>query len=147
MTTTTSVADSVRQLSASRERIVQDLSRLTEAECKYPAEWGGTQRTVNFLLRAFSLHELDHLQHLHKLLAARGRHFGEPEILLSKAQALRGELLALVLGLTDEEFDATGPAPEDWSVRQLLEHLTQIDARYESTIKSALEQAAPQRPA
>ena len=92
------------------------------------------------MLRAFSLHELDHLQHVHKLLAARGRGFSEAQILLSKAQALRGELEALLLSLSDEEFDAPGAGPDDWSVRQLVEHLGKVDQTYAGNIRSAVEQ-------
>jgi hypothetical protein len=133
--------DTVQQLTRQREQIVRELAQLSEADCKAPAEWAGIQRNVNFLLRAFSLHELDHIQHLHKLLAARGRHFNEPQVLLSKAQALRGELVALLLSLSDEEFDAGGPNPEDWSPRQLVEHLTQVDARYADNVRKAVQTA------
>jgi hypothetical protein len=139
MATTTSALDSVQQVARERERILRELASLSEADCKVPAHWGGGQRTVSFLLRAYSLHELDHLQHLHKLLRGRGRHFSEAEILLSKAQALRGEVMALLLSLSDEEFDATGPEADDWSARQIVEHLGEVDARYAGNIRAALE--------
>jgi hypothetical protein len=139
MATTTSVLDSVQQVARERERIVRELSQLSEADCKVPAQWNGVPRNVNFLLRVLSLHELDHLQHLNKLLGARGRHFSEAAILLSKAQALRGEVMALLLSLSDEEFEAGGPGPDDWSARQVVEHLGQVDAMYASNIRKALE--------
>src|SRR5689334_21561320 len=137
MATTTSATESIELLARQREQIVRELSQLSETDCRAPAQWGGVQRNVIFLLRAFSLHELDHLQHLHKLLAALGRHFTEPQILLSKAQALRGELLALLLSLSEEEFDTAGPGPEDWSPRQLVDHLLQIDANYAENIRKS----------
>jgi hypothetical protein len=140
MATATSVLETVRELGAQRERILKDLSALSETDCRYRGQWGGVERNVNFLLRTFSLHELDHIQHLHKLLAARGRGLSEAQILLSKAQALRGELVALLLGLSEEEFDATGPGPDDWSVRQLVEHLRHVDAMYADNITKAVEQ-------
>jgi hypothetical protein len=140
MTTTTSAIDSIQQLGQAREGIVRELAQLTDADCRYPAQWSGIQRNVNFLLRAFSLHELDHLQHLHKLLAAQGRGFSEAQILLSKAQALRGEVEALLLSLSDEEFDAPGPGPEDWSVRQLVEHLAKVDGQYADNIRNSVKQ-------
>lgn len=140
MATTTSAIDSIQQLTAAREHVVRELAQLSDADCRYPAPWGGTQRTVNFVLRAFALHELDHLQHLHKLLAARSRGFNEAQILLSKAQALRGEVVALLLSLSDEEFDAPGRGPDDWSVRQLVEHLGKVDEGYAETIRAAVSQ-------
>jgi hypothetical protein len=138
MATTLSAMETVQRLSADRERIVRELADLSEAECKAPAQWAGIQRNVNFLLRAYSLHELDHLQHLHKLLAQRGHGFSEAQILLSKAQALRGELVALLLSLSDEEFDARGPGAEDWSPRRLVEHLAEVDANYAREIQGAV---------
>lgn len=141
MTTTSSARERLSRLSADREQIVHELAQISEAECRLPAEWAGLQRNVNFLLRAFSLHELDHLQHLHKLLASRGRTFNEPQMLLSKAQALRGELLGLLLSLSDEEFDSTGSVDGDWSPRQLVEHLSEIDQRYATTIREAIAAA------
>jgi hypothetical protein len=140
MATTTSAIDSIQELSRERERIVRELAQLSDAECRYPAQWNGIQRNVNFLMRAFALHELDHVQHLHKLLAARGRGFGEAQILLSKAQALRGEVEALLLSLSDEEFDAPGAGPEDWSIRQLVDHLAKVDAMYANNIRTSVEQ-------
>ncbi len=138
MSTATSAFESVRALGAQREEIVRELSQLSEADCRVPAEWAGLTRNVNFLLRAFSLHELDHLQHLNKLLVGRGHQVSEPQMLLAKAQALRAEVEALLLSLSDEEFDATGPNEGDWSVRQLVEHLAATDARYASQIREAL---------
>lgn len=131
----------MQRVTAERERIVRELATLSEADCLAPAQWNGIQRNVNFLLRAYSLHELDHLQHLQKLLTKRGRVFSEAQILLSKAQALRGEVAALLLSLSDEEFDAAGPDEGDWSPRQLVEHLAQVDGNYARNIQSAVEQA------
>jgi hypothetical protein len=140
MATTTSTLDTIQDLAREREHIVRELAQLSDGDCRAPTQWNGIPRNVNFLLRAFSLHELDHIQHLHKLLAARGRGFSEAQILLSKAQALRGELEALLLSLSDEEFDAPGAGPDDWSVRQLVEHLGKVDQTYAGNIRSAVEQ-------
>src|SRR5215208_560456 len=126
----TSVLQAVERLNRERERIVGELAQLGDADCKLPAQWGGTQRNINFLLRAFSLHELDHLQHLNRLLVERGRHFNQAQVLLSKAQALRGELVAQLLSLSDEEFEAKSDGSDEWSIRQLVEHLTQTDQLY-----------------
>jgi DinB superfamily len=142
MATTTSALDTIQHLTRERERIVRELSSLNEADMARPAAWGGMQRNVNFLLRAYSLHELDHLQQLNKLLRARGRHASEAQILLAKAQALRGEVSALLLGLSDEEFDAPDAGGE-WSVRELVEHLAQVDQTYFASIQKAIAATPP----
>jgi hypothetical protein len=140
MATTTAALDSIQQLTREREQIVRELAQLSDADCRLPTQWNGIPRNVNFLLRAFSLHELDHLQHLNKLLAARGRHFSEAQILLAKAQALRGEVEALLLSLSDAEFDAAGEDSEDWSIRQLVEHLAKVDQTYLTNIRASVAQ-------
>jgi hypothetical protein len=139
--TTSTPLETIQRLTRQREDIVRELAQLSEADCKAPAQWAGVQRNVNFLLRAFSLHELDHLQHLHKLLAANGRQFNEPQILLSKAQALRGELVSLLLSLSDEEFERRGPGADDWSPRHIVEHLLQVDAGYANNIRKSVAAA------
>ena len=133
--------ETIQLLARQREDIVHELGQLSETDCRAPAQWAGIQRNVNFLLRAFSLHELDHLQHVQKLLTARGRSFNEPQLLLAKAQALRGELMSLLLSLTDEEFDTGGPGPDDWSPRQIVQHLREVDAGYADNIRKAVAAA------
>lgn len=135
--------ETIQQLARQREAVVRELAQLSESDCRAPAQWAGIQRNVNFLLRAFSLHELDHLQHLQKLLTARGRSFSEPQLLLAKAQALRGEVLSLLLSLSDEEFDTSGPGADDWSPRQIVEHLLEVDASYAQNIRNAVTAALP----
>lgn len=134
---TSAAAAAVQQLRAQRDEALRELARLTEQDCRYPAPWGGVTRTVNFMLRAFSLHELDHLQHAQRLLRGRGADLGEAQLLLMKAQALRGELEALVLGLTDEQFEAAGP-DDEWSIRQLVDHVRQTDRGYFETTRNAV---------
>jgi hypothetical protein len=120
---------------------------LAESDCRYPAKWGGTDRSVNFLLRAFTPHQLDHLQHAQKLLRARTWSATEPQILLMKAHALQGELEALFLSLSDEEFTQTGPDAEDWSIQRLVEHLAEVERHYRDEILRAVEQGRSQAPA
>ena len=89
----------IGKLRAERDETLRRLLPLTESECRYPAKWAGTDRSVNFLLRMFSSHQLDHLQHAQKLLRDRGWSASEPQILLMKAHALMGELEALLVPL------------------------------------------------
>jgi hypothetical protein len=131
----------VQRLRSQRDEVLTELAQLTDAECRLPAAWGGTQRTVNFLLRAYSTHEMDHLQHAERLLRARGRTFSEAQLLLKRMQALRGEMEALLLSLSDEELDATGPEADDWSIRRLAEHLLSVDAGYLRDVRAGLAEA------
>jgi hypothetical protein len=133
-------AVAVAKLRQERDETLRRLLPLAESDCRYPAKWAGTDRTVNFLLRAFTSHELDHLQHAQKLLRDRGWAPTEPHILLMKAHALLGELEALFLSLSDEEFTRTGPTEGDWSIEQLVEHIADIERVYRTEIIRAVEQ-------
>ncbi len=128
----------VQRLRAARDEALRELAQVTEEECRYPVQWGGMQRTMNFLLRAFAIHEIDHLQHVQRLLRARGYELSEAQLILTKAQALRGELEGLILGLSDADFQATGPNDGDWSVAQLVDHLIEVDRRNLDSARKAL---------
>jgi hypothetical protein len=136
----------VAKLRDEREETLRRLLTLAESDCRYPAKWAGTDRSVNFLLRAFSLHQLDHLQHAQKLLRDRGWSFTEPQILLMKAQALLGELEAMFLSLSDDDFTRMGPNEEDWSAQQMVEHLAAVERAYREEILRAVEQGRSQAP-
>ncbi len=135
----------VAKLRAERDETLRSLLPLAESDCRYPAKWAGTDRSVNFLLRMFAIHELDHMQHVQKLLFARGWHPSEAKMLLAKAHALRGEIEALFLGLSDEEFSQGGPNEADWSPRQIIEHMATVERGYREEIQRAV--AAGRAPA
>jgi hypothetical protein len=130
---------SVAQLRTERDETLRSLLSLAEPDCRLPARWAGTDRTVNFLLRQFSGHQLDHLQHLQKLLRDRGRSSTEAEILLGKAHALQGEIEAIVLSLSDEELTETGPNDGDWSAQRIVEHLGEVERGYREEIRSSVQ--------
>jgi len=135
-----SLAESaVAKLREERDETLRHLLTLDESDCKLPAKWAGTDRSVNFLLRTFTSHELDHLQHSQKLLRDRGWSATEPQILLMKANALLGEIEALFLSLSDEDFTKTGPGPEDWSVAQIVEHMADVERHYRNEIMRSVE--------
>lgn len=129
----------VAKLRAEREETLRQLLSLGEAECRYPARWAGTDRTVNFMLRAFSLHLLDHLQHIQKVLRDRGHSLTEPQMLLMKSQALMAEFETIALSLSDAEFTEKGSDEDDWSIQQLVEHVAGVERNYRQEILRAVE--------
>ena len=60
-------------LQAERAKTLRLLLRLPDAECSRKVSWWGREQTINQRLRAFTGHALDHFQHLHRLLQARGQ--------------------------------------------------------------------------
>lgn len=138
-TAATSARQAVEALRAQRDEVLRELGALADEELRYPATWANIPRTMNFLLRTFSLHEIDHLQHLQRLLRERGVQLSEAQLILMKAQALRGEMEAMLLTLTDEQFEAAGPG-DGWSAHQLVEHLANTDRLYLANARKGLEE-------
>ncbi len=131
----------IAKLRVERDETLRTLLPIDEADCRLPAKWAGTDRTVNFLLRHLTSHQLDHLQHVQKLLRGRQHSLTEPQILLMKAHALQGEMEALLLSLTDEDFLKEGPNEGDWSVQRLAEHLCEVERGYREEMRSSIQKA------
>jgi hypothetical protein len=130
----------VAQLAAERTETLRMLLSIDDAACRAPIEWYGRKQSVGHMLRQFTSHALDHFQHLHRLLQARGRTITEAQLLMMKAEAAQAEFTALVRSLSDEEFTAGGPNEGDWSAEQILEHVIERERRYRDAIRDALAQ-------
>jgi uncharacterized damage-inducible protein DinB len=128
----------IAQLQAERAATLRLLLRLPDSECGRKVTWWGREQSINQRLRAFTAHALDHFQHLHRLLQARGRPFTEAQLQLMKANAAQAELEAMVLALTDEEFGAQGPVEGDWSAAQVVEHMVETEREYRENIAASL---------
>ncbi|MBM2811992.1 MAG: hypothetical protein HW416_2751 [Chloroflexi bacterium] len=137
----TRAESAIARLRSERDTTLRSLSSLPEPACKLPARWAGTDRTVNFLLRMFTAHQMDHMQQLQKMLRDRQHTMTEPQLLLMRAQAIQGELEALVLGLSEDEFTQAGQNEDDWSVERLVEHVAEVERNYRTEILRAVEQA------
>jgi uncharacterized damage-inducible protein DinB len=132
----------IARLQAERAATLRMLLRLPDEDCSRKVSWWGREQSINQRLRAFTSHALDHFQHLHRLLQARGRPFTEAQLLLMKAHAAQAEFEAMVLALTDEEFAAGGPVEGDWSARQVVEHMVDTEREYRENIALALPDRA-----
>jgi uncharacterized damage-inducible protein DinB len=132
----------IARLRAERATTLRLLLRLPDEDCARKVTWWGRQQSINQRLRAFTAHALDHFQHLHRLLQARGHRFTEAQLLLMKAHAAQAELEAMALALTDEEFAAEGPVEGDWSARQVVEHMIETEREYRESIAFALPDRA-----
>jgi DinB family protein len=126
------------RLVAERTITLRALLDLADADCPRPVQWAGRTQTVGRMLRNFTSHSLDHFQHLHRLLQARGRMITEAQLLLMKAEAAQAEFAALVRSLDDSEFAQTGPNEGDWSAAQIVEHVTDSERKYREAILTAL---------
>ena len=130
------VTEVLEQMRASRQHILERLQGVAEEQMLAEAEWSQRQVTVRFMFYRLITHEVEHTVHLLKTLDSLGIAQGEAELILRRLQATRGELEGLLVGLSDEELDRV---PEgEWSVRQVLEHITDTEERYSKRILDAL---------
>ena len=133
--------EAVARLGEERRETLRQLLNLTSEQCQIKVESYGRPQGINRMLRNITAHELDHYQHLQRLMTARGQHLSEAQLLLLKAQAMRAEVEVMALSLSDEEFNRPGPNEGDWSAAQVLEHLGEMERRYRSEILSGLKAA------
>jgi hypothetical protein len=137
----------VGRLQAERALTLRAILPLPDTDCARQVEWWGRPQSVNQRLRTFTGHALDHFQHLHRLLQARGRPITEAQLLMMKAHAALAEFEALVLSLDDDEFEATGPVEGDWSAAQIVDHVIDNERSYRESILAGLAAAPAEDPA
>jgi len=128
------------QLVAARRAADERLGHLTEADLQVRTEFYGGQRMVRFILYQMGRHEREHITHIKKIRQALNAPQSEAQMILAQNQATRGELLAELMGLSDEELNRQ-PAPGEWSVRQVMEHAIQVEGRYLAAADKALADA------
>jgi hypothetical protein len=127
----------VGKLRAERDETLRKLLDWKDEDCHMKVPWYGRETTVGHMLRNFTSHELDHFQHLHRLMAARGQQLSEANLLLMKAQAALAEFEVMAMSLSDEEFERPGPKEGDWSAAQVVEHVIEQERVYRDAILTA----------
>lgn len=111
------------------------LSDLTEDDFATPtdlARWDDVRRV---LLR-FGDHMREHANQLEAARAAIDRGPTMPQRMLAESEQAWGKLLAATVGLDDRDMD-TLPADGSWSVRQVLQHILEIELRYLDAIRGS----------
>jgi hypothetical protein len=71
-------------------------------------------------------------------LARKGlqRTHSEPQDMLALGEQAWGDVLAACVGLTDDDLDRV-PAPGQWSVRQVIEHMIKTEIGYRKMIQKS----------
>lgn len=126
----------LEQLRKQRAGVHERLAGVTEEQMGTKVSYGQREVDVRFMFYRLIAHEVEHTVHLAKTLQALGKAQGEAQLILSRLQALRGELEGLLVGLPDEVLDQE-PTGE-WSGRHVLEHIMETEEVYSSRIADAL---------
>jgi len=131
----------IAELQAQRERAMALLSSLTDGQLDLIFETDEATEegpfTIRRLLHRITTHHKDHLRHLLKARQAIGSPRSELARILAEMQAARAELVASLIGLSDEDLDKPWQEGE-WTVRQIVLHIVEMENMRLSHIQQAL---------
>ena len=130
------------QIREVRMQTLSELNSLTQDDFATPTEmplWTSVRR----LLLRFGDHMREHANQIEDARMKLGRGVSMPQRMLAESEVAWGKLLAATAGLTDADLDAQ-PGAEEWSVRQVLDHILTVEQRYLDGARAAL--AAAERP-
>jgi hypothetical protein len=117
------------------ENVIELFASLDTAALERPWAWRARDLNVREALYRTLEDEQEALGR-----AALGRAFSEAQRSLMLAQRAFGDLRGLLVGLPAELLDAA-PQPNEWTVRQVLEHLRMVERRYAMQTLYAVERA------
>ncbi len=125
------------ELRKQRETTLAAVVNVSREDLRYAtgnARWSSARRTV---LRLAD-HWREHILQLQLIRQRTGTAPTEPQMMLALAEQAWGDVLASVVGLSDEDLDSV-PAPGQWSVRQVLQHMIKGEVDYRNLIEKALQ--------
>ena len=132
------VNDYLKHMAESRAKVVSKLQDVPDEAMTLPIP-NRKNMYVRSMFYRFVSHEIEHTIHLAKTLKSLGVHLTEAEQILEQLGESRGKLIGMLSTLTDEELDSK-PSSEDWSPREVIDHVLEIEeASYSNQIISALE--------
>jgi hypothetical protein len=133
----TKVKALLAQLRAEREKTLAAYINISREELRYAtgnARWNSARRVM---LR-FADHLREHTLQIKLARQGTGALPTEPQAMLALAEEAWGEVLGATIGLSDDDLEKA-PAPGQWSVRQVLEHMIKSEVVYQDLIKKAQE--------
>ena len=134
------VTEILSQMRAKNDALVQRLSVVPEEQMGAMASWGQRQMPIRTMFYQLLTHELEHTVHVVKTLRDLGIAPTEAQLILGQIQEASGRLEGLLVGLSDEDLDR---APGDeWSLRQVLEHIMGTKDSYVTRLEQAVIDSA-----
>jgi hypothetical protein len=97
-------------------------------------------RPLRGMLRVMHDHELSHVVQVQKSRLALGAHPTETQMILAQTITARAALAAAIIGMTDEEIDRK-PAPDQWSIAELIDHVLRYDPVLTERVKTQYPEA------
>ena len=132
------VNDYLKQMAESRAKVIAKLQNVPDEAMILPIPNRDNMYVRSSFYRLVA-HEIEHTIHLAKTVRSLGVHLSEAEQILEELAESRGKLIGMLSTLTDEELD-TKPSAEDWSPREVVDHILEVEeVSYSGQIISALE--------
>ena len=132
------VNDYLKHMAESRAKVIAKLQNVPDEAMTLPIP-NRDNISVRFIFYRLVAHEIEHTIHLAKTVRSLGVHLSEAEQILEELAESRGKLIGMLSTLTDEELD-TKPSAEDWSPREVVDHILEVEeGSYSDQIINALE--------
>ena len=132
------VNDYLKHMAESRAKVINKLQDIPDEAMTLPIP-NRENMYVRSMFYRFVSHEIEHTIHLAKTLKSLGVHLTEAEQILEELAESRGKVIGMLSTLTDEELD-TKPSSEDWSPREVVDHILEIEeTSYTRQIIDAIE--------
>ncbi|CAN5327959.1 hypothetical protein BH23CHL1_BH23CHL1_15240 [soil metagenome] len=133
-----SVLDDIR---TTRREMFVDLAQVPEEHLNKMTRWGYGPTNARYMFLRFSDHEEEHgLQIEHTLRGMLGWQPSHAQLILGAAERTRGDLLAALVGLTDDDLDAVPVEPAgEWPLSQTLVHAIATEHSYRINTLHAVE--------
>ncbi len=96
-----------------------------------------TKRSIRQIISMYMSHERNHIMQIEKTRRAIGSQPTEVQMLLAQAWESRGDLIASLMGMNDEEIGKK-PAEDAWSVKEILEHIEKVEKWFLSAIEEII---------
>ena len=132
------VNDYLKNMAKSRAKVIAKLQNVPDEAMTLPIP-NRDNISVRFIFYRLVAHEIEHTIHLAKTVRSLGVHLSEAEQILEELAESRGKLIGMLSTLTYEELD-TKPSAEDWSPREVVDHILEVEeGSYSDQIINALE--------
>lgn len=139
----TDTVDGILQATrAFRRETFARLADTPESHLNKMTRWGRGEADARYLFLRFSDHEEEHsIQVDHTLRDTFGWQPTKVQMVLGIAEQTRGDLLASLVGLTDDDLDIAPVEPAgEWTLRQILAHLVAVEHSYRINTLYAVKQ-------
>ncbi|MBA2452149.1 MAG: DinB family protein [Chloroflexia bacterium] len=133
-----SVLDDIR---TTRREMFVDLAQVPEEHLNKMTRWGYGPTDARYMFLRFSDHDEEHgLQIEHTLRSMLGWQPSHAQLILGAAERTRGDLLASLVGLSDDDLDVVPKKPAgEWPLRRTLAHAIGTEHNYRVYALHAVE--------